>query len=90
MPVEIKTIGRSGQISLGKQNAGRTVTVDEIEQGVWLVKTAQVIPDSELWLHTPEVKEAIDRGLAWAASHKAKETNLDEFERRVLRRLRRK
>ena len=48
MPVEIKTIGSSGQISLGKEYAGRTVMVEELETGVWLIKTAQVIPDNEL------------------------------------------
>jgi hypothetical protein len=44
--VEVKTIGSSGQISLGKKNAGRAVTVEEIENGVWLVKVARVIPES--------------------------------------------
>jgi len=86
MPVDIKTIGSSGQISLGKENAGRIVTVDEVEKGVWLVKTAQVIPDSELWLHTPEMKGKLDRALAWAATHKPKESDLDELERRFKKR----
>ena len=30
MPIEIKTVGASGQISLGKQYAGRTVTVEKV------------------------------------------------------------
>ena len=30
--VEVKTIGSSGQISLGKQFAGRTVTVEQVEE----------------------------------------------------------
>jgi putative transposon-encoded protein len=34
MAFEVKTIGSSGQISFGKQHAGRTVTVEEIEKGV--------------------------------------------------------
>lgn len=46
MPIEIKTIGASGQISLGKQYAGKTVTVDQVEDGVWTIKTAQLIPDN--------------------------------------------
>ena len=83
MPMEIKTIGASGQISLGKENAGRTVVVDEVEEGVWLVKTAQVIPENELWLHTPEAKEALDRGLAWAAKHKPKPSDLGEIEKKL-------
>ena len=52
MPVEIKTIGSSGRISPGKKYAGRTVTVEEMERGVWVIKTAEVIPDNEMWLHS--------------------------------------
>ena len=63
---EIKTIGPSGQISLGKEYAGRTVTVEELERGVWMIKAAQVIPDSEMWLHTPEARASLDRALEWS------------------------
>jgi hypothetical protein len=41
MRIETKTVGASGQISLGKQYAGRTVTVEQVSPGVWTVKTAQ-------------------------------------------------
>ena len=50
----VKQVGGSGQISLGKEFAGRTVVVDSSEPGVWVIKTAQTIPDSELWLHQQE------------------------------------
>lgn len=83
MPSEIKTIGSSGQISLGKQYAGRTVTVDEVEAGVWVIKTAQVIPDNELWLHTPEMRQSLDRALAWSESHPRAESDLDHLRRRI-------
>ena len=43
-PLSIKVIGANGQISLGKQFAGRQVLVEEQEPGVWLVRTATVIP----------------------------------------------
>ena len=42
----VKVIGANGQISLGKQYAGRQVLVEEQEPGVWLVRTATVIPDN--------------------------------------------
>ena len=87
MQVEIKTIGSSGQISLGKQYAGRTVTVEQIAEGVWTVKTAQVIPDDELWLHTPEVRASLDRALEWSASHPRAETDLRTLARKVKRKL---
>jgi hypothetical protein len=85
MKSDVKTIGASGQISLGKQYAGRTVTVDEMEPGVWVIKTAQVIPDNELWLHTPENRAKLDAALAWSATHEPQESDLDELERLILK-----
>jgi hypothetical protein len=50
----VKVVGANGQISLGKQFAGRQVLVEEQEAGVWLIRTATVIPDNERWLHAPQ------------------------------------
>ena len=84
--MEIKTIGTSGQISLGKEYAGRTVTVDEVERGVWVIKTAQVIPDNEMWLHTPAVKASLDRALAWSEETERAESDLKAAGRKARRR----
>jgi hypothetical protein len=83
--MSIKTIGRSGQISLGKKYAGRTVQVEEVEEGVWTIKVGEFIPDSERWLHEPEVKARLDRAIAWAESTPRRETDLDELEERLER-----
>ena len=83
MAVEVKTIGSSGQISIGKQHAGRTVTVEEVEEGVWLVKAARVIPENELWLHRPPVAEKLRRAIEWAEKNPPRESNLDALERKV-------
>jgi hypothetical protein len=37
----VKQVGASGQISLGKEFAGRTALIDNTEPGVWVIKTAQ-------------------------------------------------
>ena len=60
----VKQVGASGQISLGKEFAGRTVVIDISSPGVWVIKTAQTIPDSELWLHHPKASARLDRALA--------------------------
>ena len=60
----VKQVGASGQISLGKEFAGRTVVVDIREPGVWVIKTAQTIPDTELWLYQPEAAARLDRAMA--------------------------
>ena len=43
----VKVVGSSGQISLGKEYAGRQVLIEEREPGVWLVRTALVIPETK-------------------------------------------
>ena len=49
---------------MAKEFAGRTVVVESSEPGVWVIKTAQTIPDSELWLHQPEAAARLDRAMA--------------------------
>jgi len=85
MAVQVKTIGSSGQISLGKQNAGRPVTVEEVEAGVWLIKSAQVIPENEMWLHSPAVRDTLSRAITWAEKHPPKESDLSVLERKIKR-----
>jgi hypothetical protein len=85
VPVEIKTIVHSGQVSLGKEHAGRTVMVKEVQPGVWMIKTAKVIPDSELWLHTPEARESLDQALEYSDRTKRAESDLAALGRKVRR-----
>jgi putative transposon-encoded protein len=73
----VKVIGTSGQITLGKQYAGKTILVEEVEKGVWLLKIARVIPDNEVWLHTEPAKSRIDQAITWAAEHTPQETDLE-------------
>ena len=86
MQVDVKTIGSSGQLSLGKEHAGRTVTVEALEEGVWLIRTARVIPENEVWLHTPRMRKSLDRAVAWAEKNRPKNTDLDALERKLKRR----
>lgn len=65
----VKIIGANGQISLGKQFAGRQVLVEEKEPGVWLVRTATVVPDNERWLNEPQAAAQLQEALAWAQSN---------------------
>jgi hypothetical protein len=86
MAIEVKTIGSSGQISFGKQHAGRTVTVEEIEKGVWLVKAARVIPENELWLHSAPARRTLDRAVARAAENPTRSSDLNKLEAKLKKR----
>jgi len=79
----IKTVGSSGQISLGKKFAGRHVLVDELEPGVWIVKLGRFIPESERWLHSGAVKEDLDEAINWAEQTPPQLSDLDELEERI-------
>jgi hypothetical protein len=78
-PPTVKVIGANGQISLGKQFAGRQVLVEEQESGVWLIRTATVIPDNERWLHEPMVAADLARAMSWSQEHPASDAQTDEL-----------
>ena len=77
--VNIKVIGSSGQVSFGKEHAGKTITIEELQPGVWMVKTALVIPESELILHTEPFKSRLDEAIAWAEAHPTSTSDISEF-----------
>ena len=86
MAVDVKTVGSSGQISLGKQNAGRTVTVEQVEEGVWVIKASRVIPENEVWLHNSSVSNKLTRAIDWAEKNPAKPSSLGALQRRLAKR----
>ncbi len=72
VPIQaVKVVDANGQISLGKQYAGRQVLVEEREPGVWMVRTATVIPDNERWLHEPKAAADLQAAMAWSSTHRA-------------------
>ena len=79
----VKVIGANGQISLGKQFAGRQVLVEESEPGVWMVRTATVVPDNERWLHEAKASSDLSAALDWALSHPSTGDNTDEIIKRL-------
>jgi hypothetical protein len=78
-PPIVKIIGGNGQISLGKQYAGRQVMVEAPEDGVWLIRTATVVPDNERWVHEPDVAQSLKRAIAWSDAHPASDANTDDI-----------
>ena len=73
----VKVVGANGQISLGKQFAGRQVLIEEREHGVWMIRTATVTPDNERWLHESPAAADLRSALTWAVSNVATDSNTD-------------
>lgn len=79
LDTEIKTVGKSGQISLGKGFAGKTLRLQRQPDGSILLTPVAVIPESQLWTLQEPHRSAIERGLAWAAANPPAETDLDDL-----------
>lgn len=73
----LKVVGANGQISLGKQFAGRQVLVEEREPGVWVIRTATVVPDNERWLHQPQAAADLRAAMDWTEANPASEAATD-------------
>jgi hypothetical protein len=79
----VKVVGTNGQISLGKQYAGRQVLVEEREPGVWIVRTATVIPDNERWLHESQAAADLQAALTWSGTQAASDADLEAVLQRL-------
>jgi hypothetical protein len=62
--MEIKVVGKSGQISLGKAMAGMNFILETLADGDILLKHAVVMPVNERWLHEPGSWHAQTNGCA--------------------------
>ncbi len=61
----VKSVGASGQISLGKAFSVKQVLIESPAKGVWIIRTATIIPDSSrpfsggLWPRLVSVSQAM-------------------------------
>jgi len=72
---EIKVVGRSGQISLGKRYVGKTLELQRLEDGSVLLRPVAMVPESQLWTLDEPHRSRIAQGLAWAAETKPRESD---------------
>ena len=89
-PMEIKVVGKSGQISLGKSYAGKTLRLERRRDGTMILTAVTIVPESQVWTIEEPHRSRIARGLAWAAENPARETNLKTLTKRPGRRRGRK
>ena len=74
--VEIKRVGKSGQISIGKEHAGQFFREERKDDGTIVLVPVEVVEKSH-WSVRDQPK--IRKALAWAAENPAKESNLEKL-----------
>ena len=84
---EVKTVGRSGQISLGKRYAGKTLRLERFKDGRIVLTAVAMVPESQLWTLAEPDRSRIERGLDWAAKTSPTETDIDDLLKRQARKV---
>jgi hypothetical protein len=77
--VEIKVVGKSGQISLGKRYAGKLLRVERRSDGTVLLTAVAVVPETQVWTLEEPHRSRIERGLAWAAGNSPRESDVAQL-----------
>jgi hypothetical protein len=75
--IEVKVVGKSGQISLGKRFAGKTLCLERRADGTVLLTAVAMVPEHQMWTLQEPHRSRIVRGLAWAAGTKPQDTDID-------------
>ena len=83
MATQVKVVGKSGQISLGKEFAGQQMLVEEIEPGEWRIRTAVVVPRSQAWLHTEAMQTRLAKSIDRVQVTAPKETDLGKLNKKL-------
>ena len=77
--IEIKVVGKSGQISLGKRYAGKMLRLERRGDGTLLLTAVAMVPESQLWTLEEPHRSRIERGLTWAAATRPQETDVEDL-----------
>ncbi len=75
--VEIKVVGKSGQISLGKRYAGKTLRLERRKDGTVVLTAVAMVPEHQLWTLEEPHRSHIERGLRWAAATAPQESDVE-------------
>lgn len=79
----IKQVGANGQISLGKEYAGKQILISKLDDNSLIIKTGKFIPDNEKWLYEGDNLERLKEAIKWATTHERQE-NFEEIKKLIL------
>jgi len=66
-----KTVDAKGRVTLGKEFAGRTVSIRKSKDGGLVIVPVKVVPEHEAWLYeNPKALASVRRGLVQAKGGK--------------------
>jgi hypothetical protein len=80
---EVKKVGSSGQIMLGKHLAGKFLRIEEKPDGTMVLTPLIDVLESQLWVFEEPNKSKILAAVVWAQEYPAQVTDVDQLLERV-------
>jgi hypothetical protein len=80
---QVKVVGKSGQISLGKEFAGQQVVIEEVEPGEWRIRAAVVVPRSQAWLHSEAMQARLAKAIDRVQTTAPADTDLTKLKKKL-------
>ena len=69
----IKQVGMNGQVSLGKEYAGKQIQISKLDNGTLIIKPGRFIPDNEQWLHKEDNMKRLNKAVQWVETTSRRE-----------------
>lgn len=74
--IGLKSVGASGQISIGKKYAGRFFELNTQSDGAIILRPMRVVPESEAHLHQEPMKGRLKKAEVWLVETPARQTDV--------------
>ena len=78
----IKQVGTNGQISLGKEYAGKQIQISKLNDSTLVIKLGHFIPDDEQWLYSKQNVAKLDKAIGWAENSERRD-NFEEIKNAI-------
>jgi hypothetical protein len=80
---KVLTVPPNGQISIGKQWAGREVMVEVVNDSQILITSGTFIPANQATFYTKDAQVQVDQFNKWSEKTPAKKTDLTQLRKRL-------
>lgn len=82
--LQVKQVNKQGQISIGRQYAGKKVEVDSYSDGTIVLKPVEIISEHEVkLLKSKAFQQRLESFDRWEADNKPSETDLLSIEKKI-------
>lgn len=77
--IKYATVGNNGQVSIGKEFAGRQVQIERTTEGAIVISPGRFIPDRHAPFYTKEALNDLDEFDKWADATSKRDTDVKEL-----------